>query len=163
MVFESPKRHRIITVRDLLEENEIPVTSIKLSIQVQWSNWIHSGTRSGEKLTVTREKRNELNVPIEEFDDPLNDAQTFELYVDEEDEEAAIELIDECDEETFFGDCIFKSQDYALAFEVYRLFNRNNIPCDDVFPGDDAYLLFVDPEHIEKAIDLMMRKFNQRV
>ena len=159
MVFQSPKKHRIIAVRDLLAENDIPVTNIKLSIQVQWSHWIHSGTRTGEKFTETREKRNELNIPIEEFDDPLNDAQTFELYVDKENEEAAIELIDECDEETFFGDCIFKSEDYSIAFEVYRLLNKNNIPCADVFPGDDAYLLFIDPEHTEKAIDLMMKKF----
>jgi len=159
MLFKSPKRHRIIAIRDLLEEYEIPVTSIKLHIQVEWGHWTLGELRTGGKrLIETREKRNDLNVPIDEFTDKLNDSQAFELYVAEEHEEEAIQLIDECDEEKFFGDCFLKTVNYDEAFEIYLMLNKNNIPCDDVYPGSDAYLLFIDPEHIDKAIDLMTKK-----
>jgi len=162
MVFQSPKKHRIIAIKALLAENGIPVTSIKLHIRVEWSHWSQAGIEARKKHTEAREKRNELNIPIEEFNDKLNDAQTFELYTHEKYEEAALELIEHCDEETFFGDCIFKSESYDEAFEIYSLLNKNNIPCDDIFPGADAYLLFIDPEYMDKAMELIAHKNNKR-
>jgi len=162
MIFQSPKRHRIIAVKKLLAENDIPITSIKLHIRVEWSHWRQGGIQAVKKYTEAGEKRNELNVPIEEFNEPLNDAQTFELYTAEEYEEAALELIDDCDEETFFGDCIFKSESYDEAFEIYSLLNKNNIPCDEIFPGVDAYLLFIDPEYMDKAKELIEQKNDKR-
>jgi len=152
MVFQSPKKHRIIAIKNLLTENNIPVTNIKLHIRVEWS---HGGGRYYGKFTETREKRNELNVPIEEFNEKLNDAQTFELYTGEEYEDTAIELIEECDEETFFGDCIFRTKNYDEAFELFLLLNKNKIPCDEVFPGVEDFLLFIAPEYTEEALKII--------
>ena len=154
MVFQSPKKHRIIAIKNLLTENNIPVTNIKLHIRVEWS---HGGGRYYGKFTETREKRNELNVPIEEFDEKLNDAQTFELYTDAEHEDEAIALIEDCDEETFFGDCIFRTKNYDEAFEMFLLLNKNKIPCDEVFPGVEDYLLFIDPLYTAEALKTIER------
>jgi len=162
MIFQSPKKHRIIAIKKLLAENDIPITSIKLHISVTWSHGGINAGQAGIRVTETREKRNELNVPIEEFNDKLNDAQTFELYTSKEHKEAALELIEGCDEETFFGDCIFKSENYDEAFEIYLLLNKNNIPCDDVFPGADGYLLFIDPKYMDKAIEIIEQKNQKR-
>jgi len=159
LVFQSPKRHRIIAVKKLLAQNEIPVTSVKLYIQIQWNHGGIKSGQAGQRITETMERRNELNVPIEEFDEKLNDAQTFELYTTAQHEEAAIALIESRDEESFFGDCIFRSDNYDEAFEVYTLLNKNNIPCADIVPGTDAYLLFIDPEDMDKARALIKRKY----
>jgi len=158
LIFRSPKKHRIIAVKRLLAQNEIPVTSIKLHIQIQWSHGGIKSGQAGQRATETRERRNELNVPIEEFDEKLNDAQTFELYTDAQYEEMAIEFIESRDEETFFGDCIFRSENYEEAFKIYTLLNKNNIPCADIFPGKDAYLLFIDLESMDKARALIKGK-----
>ena len=162
MIFQSPKKHRIIAIKRLLTENNIPITNIKLHLFVKWSHGGINAGQAGIRITEAREKRNELNIPIEEFNEKLNDAQTFELYTAEEYEEAALELIEDCDEETFFGDCVFKSESYDEAFEIYTLLNKNNIPCDDIFPGVDAYLLFVDPEYMDKAMELIEQKNTKR-
>ncbi|MCL2374374.1 MAG: hypothetical protein FWC65_03930 [Treponema sp.] len=151
MVFQSPKKHRIISVKKLLEENDIPITSIKLHIRVEW------GQGGG------REKRNELIVPIEEFNDKLNDAQTFELYAAEEDEDIAIELVESCDEETFFADCVFKSTNYDEVFEIRALLQKNKIPCDDIFPGAEEFLLFVNPENMQEAQHIIARKYEGEI
>ena len=66
------------------------------------------------------------------------------------------------DEEIFFGDCIFKSESYDEAFEIYLLLNKNNIPCDDIFPGTDAYLLFIGLEYIDKAIKIIEQNYNEK-
>jgi len=162
MIFQSPKRHRIIAIKKLLAENNIPITNIKLHISVAWSHGGINAGQAGIRVTETREKRNELNVPIEEFTDKLNDAQTFELYTYEEYEQAALELIESCNEETFFGDCIFKSESYDEAFEIYLLLNKNNIPCEDIFPGADGYLLFIDPKYMDKALEIIEQKKQKR-
>jgi hypothetical protein len=119
---------------------------------VAWSTYKRK-TNTGK--IEERESCDELNVPIEEFNEKLNDAQTFELYTDEKYEDAAEKLIENCDEETFFDDCIFKSKNYDEAFEVYRLLNKNNIPCDDVFTSVDEYLLFIDPENKDEAAKII--------
>ncbi|MCL2382317.1 MAG: hypothetical protein FWC64_12160 [Treponema sp.] len=151
MVFNSPQRYRIIAVKKLLAENDIPVTSVKLHIRVEWGHGGLKHGQAGQRITETRERRDELNVPIEEFDEKLNDAQTFELYTAGEYEDAAIELVEGIDEERFFGDLVFASKKYDEAFAVYALLNKNNIPCDDIFPGADEYLLFVDPVYMDRA------------
>jgi hypothetical protein len=156
MVFQSPKKHRIIAVKKLLSENSIPTTNIKLHIYVEWS---HGGRRSGPRITETVEKSDELNVPIEDFNEKLNDSQTLELYVDEKYEDLAIRLIENVNIETFFDDCIFKSNNYDEVFEKYLLLRKNNIPCeDDIIPNDDEYLLFIDPEYKEEAINVIEPK-----
>jgi hypothetical protein len=154
MVFQSPKKHRIIAIKYLLIKNNIPVTSIKIHINIGWSFYYKSVFR----VTEERDRRDELNVPIEDFDDKLNDAQTFEIYTGEEDEDKAIRLIEDCDEETFFDDCIFKSNNYDDVFEIYSLLNKNNIICDDIIPSEEKYLLFIDPEDKEEAIKLIENK-----
>ncbi|MDR0320883.1 MAG: hypothetical protein LBI28_05220 [Treponema sp.] len=157
LVYQSIRKHRIIAIKDLLLKNNIPVTSIKihLGVELYKTSLMPSGTRIAEG-----ERCDEINVPIEEFDEKLNDAQTFELYTDSQYEEAAIELIEKCDDETFFDDCIFKSKNYDTAFELHLMLNRNNIQCDDVgvvFLEDDSeeYLLFVAPDDKETAIYLI--------
>jgi hypothetical protein len=152
VVFQSPKKHRIIAVKNLLIENNIPITSVKIRIYVAWSTYSRK-TNTGK--VETRESCDELNVPIEEFSEKLNDAQIFELYTDEKYEDAAAELIENCDEETFFDDCIFRSKNYDEAIEIYMLLNKNNIPCDDVSTSVDEYLLFIDPENKDEAAKII--------
>jgi len=154
MVFQSPKKHRIIAIKNLLLKNSIPVTSIKIHINVGWS----LRNKYGQGITDERERRDELIVPIEDFNEKLNDAQTFEIYTGEEHEDMAIKLIEECDEETFFDDCIFKTNNYDEAFEIYLLLNKNNIICDDIIPAEEKYLLFIDPEDKEEALKLIEHK-----
>jgi hypothetical protein len=106
------------------------------------------------------EKSDDIHVPIEEFNEELNDAQAFELYTDEDHETAAREIIESCDDETFFGDCIFSSKDYEEAFEIFMLLKRNNVPCSDVhtiFMEDNSekYLLFIEPEDMETATKII--------
>ena len=160
LVYQSPKQHRIIAVKKLLAANNIPVTSVKLYIYVQWS---HGGRKGGGRITEERERRDELTVPIEDFTGKLNDAQTFELYTDGRYETAAIALIEECDQETLFDDCVFKSVNYDEVFEMYLLLKENGMPCDEVVAGfsqddSEAYFLFADPEHKDAALALMGRR-----
>lgn len=70
------------------------MTSIKLYIYVEWG---FDGRRGGDRIIKSNEKRDELDIPIEEFNEKLNDAQTFELYTDEKYEDATIKLIEKCD------------------------------------------------------------------
>ena len=109
----------------------------------------------------TRERRDEILIPIEDFNEKLNDAQTFELYTDERHENSAISLIENCIEETFFDDCIFTSGNYDEVFEVYLLLRNNNIQCGDIFPNIDNYLLFVDPEDKDAALKILNRQNTQ--
>jgi hypothetical protein len=152
LVFQSPKKHRIIAVKKLLSDNNIPITSIKLHVFVKWS---HGGRRGGGRITDSMERRDELNVPIEEFSGKLNDSQTFEIYTYEKYEDNALELIENINEETLFGDCIFKSKCYDEVFEKYLLLQRNNIPCDEIVAIDEEYLLFMDIENIDKAKEIL--------
>ena len=152
VVFQSPKKHRIIAVKNLLIENNIPITCVKIHVYVEWTTY---NRRTNTEFKEKRESCDELNVPIEEFYEKLNDAQIFELYTDEKYEDAAEKLIENCDEETFFDDCIFRSKNYDEAFEVYRLLIKNNIPCDDISTSVDEYLLFIDPENKEKAAKII--------
>ena len=128
-------------------------------IYVQWS---HGGRKGGGRITEERERRDELTIPIEDFTGKLNDAQTFELYTDGRYETAAIALIEECDQETLFDDCVFRSVNYDEVFEMYLLLKGNNIPCDEVVAGflqddSEAYFLFADPEHKDDALAVIGR------
>jgi hypothetical protein len=152
VIYQSPKKHRIIAIQDLLIKNNIPITGIKLNI------CIRSGGRRGGSVEITRS--DELNAPIEDFNEKLNDAQTFEIYVDGQYELTAVQLIEKCDEETFFDDCIFKSSTYDEALEIYFLLTRNKVPCDEVCTvyantDNEAFLLFTEPEYKETAIKLI--------
>jgi hypothetical protein len=151
VIYESPKKHRIIAIQDLLIKNNIPVTSIKLHI------CIRSGGRGG---IVQIARSDDINMPIEKFDEELNDAQSFEIYVDEQHEEAAMELITQCDEETFFDDCVYKSKNYDEALEMYFLLTRNNVPCDEVctvyaHTDSEEFLLFTHPDQKSAALQLI--------
>jgi hypothetical protein len=152
VIYQSPKKHRIIAIQDLLIKNNIPVTSIKLNISIR------SGGRRGGSVEITRS--DELNVPIEDFNEELNDAQTFEIYVDTKYELAAEQLIEKCDEETFFDDCIYKSDNYDEALETYLMLTRNKVPCDEVCTvyantDSEAFLLFTEPEYKSTAVRLI--------
>jgi hypothetical protein len=155
LIYRSPKKHRIIAVKNLLIENDIPVSSVKLHIFFVWYLLGRGGA-----IREQRERRDDLNVPIEEFDDELNDAQTFEIYTAAEYEYAAARLIDALDEASFYGDCIFQSKSYDEAFDAYKLLIRNNIPCDEVAAGslpdgNSEYLLYLSPEYREAALALI--------
>jgi hypothetical protein len=149
IIYKSPKKHRIIAIKDLLRKSNIPITSIKLNICI----------RSGRGSLVQMEKSDEIHIPIEEFAEKLNDMQAFELYTDGEHEDAARELIEKCDEETFFGDCIFRSNNYDEVFEAYLLLKNNNVSCSEVstvFTEDgEKYLLFSEPENMETAVKII--------
>ena len=152
MVFQSPKKHRIVAVKYLLRDHDISVTSVKIRIYVEWS---HGGRRGAGRIKEIIEKSDELNIDIEFFNEKLNDAQTFEIYVDERYEEMAINLIDNINIESFFDDCIFKSKCYDEAFDVCKLLKKNKIPCDEIFATDDGYLVFIDIENKENALKLL--------
>ncbi|MDR0474514.1 MAG: hypothetical protein LBH43_12680 [Treponema sp.] len=53
MVFQSPKKHRIIAIKKLLAENNISTTSIKIHIFVEWS-------LCNNGITERRKRRDEL-------------------------------------------------------------------------------------------------------
>jgi len=80
LIFQSPKKQRIMAVQKILRENNIPVSSIKIYIYVEWS---HSNVEDGGMVKESLEKRDELTIPIEYFNEKLNDSQTFEIYTDE--------------------------------------------------------------------------------
>ena len=155
IIFQSPKKHRVIAIKNLLTENNIPISSIKLYIYVEWS---YGGRKGGARIIKFMEKRDELNFPIEDFNEKLNDSQTLEIYTDDKYEDKAVEIIENLNIETFFDDCIFKSINYDEAFEKYLLLIKNNIPCDDVFTNNEEYLLFIDPENREKAINILEKR-----
>jgi hypothetical protein len=174
LIYRSPKKHRIIALKDFLEKNNIPITSIKLNICLRnrfpvvnrrgsiTSHNLNVYIRNGDAGTVQMEKSDEIHIPIEDFNEELNDAQSFELYTDEEHEETARGIMENCDEETFFGDCIFSSIDYEETFDIFMLLKKNNIPCSDVhtiFTEDNGekYLLFTDPENMDAATKIMNR------
>ncbi|MCL2804365.1 MAG: hypothetical protein FWD26_00295 [Treponema sp.] len=148
IVYYSPKKYRVIAIRDYLIKNNIPVTSIKLGFYMA----MRSG-RSG--------RNDELDISIEDFNEELNDAQVFEIYIDEKHEDNVQQLFENFDIETFFNDCIYKSNDYDEAFEVCRLLNKSGFKCDDVFTVTDIdtnteeYLLFIDPEIKEDAMKII--------
>jgi hypothetical protein len=156
VVYQSPRKHRIIAIQNLLIKNNIPVTSIKLHICVSSRDVIGGGRRGN---IVQIERSDDLNVPIEEFNEKLSDVQTFEVYTDAQYETKAMALIEKCDEETFFDDCIFKSNNYDEAFEIYLQLIRNNISCDEVATifaeNGEEYALFTDPDEKESAIRLI--------
>jgi len=153
LVFNSPKKHRIIAIKDLLAKNNIPVTSIKLYLYFELNR---GPVRRGDDIFIEKfEERDELNIPIEEFHEKLNDSQTFELYINEKHEDSALELIDNINIETFFNDCIFKSSNYDEVFEKYLLLTKNNVQCDDIFAYNDEYLLFIDPENKQEVLNIL--------
>ncbi|MCL2800938.1 MAG: hypothetical protein FWD28_04185 [Treponema sp.] len=154
IVFSSPKKHRIIAVRDLLYKNNIPVTSIKLYFYLELKRGSLHRDRN-DIVTEIIEKRDELNIPIENFYEKLNDSQTLEIYVNENNEESALKLIETINIETLFNDCIFKSTNYDETFEKYLLLTRNIIQCDDVYEYNDEFLLFIDPENKQEALNLL--------
>ena len=151
MIYQSPKKHRIIAVKKLLSENNIPTSNIKLHIYVEW---YHRKVGTGETI----EKRDEINIDIEDFVGKLNDAQTFELYIDEKYEEMAMVLIDNINVETFFDDYVFKSNSYDEAIKVYKLLKKNNISCDEIYATFDNYLVITDLEDKNMALSLINPK-----
>jgi hypothetical protein len=162
LVFSSPKKYKILEIKQLLNNNNIPVTSIKLYIYVDMTR----RHRANSLIVDERERRDELIVPIEEFNEELNDAETFEIYTEEKYSDEAINIIDDFNNINFYNDCIFRSKNYDEAFDVQRLLTKNEIPCDDVatnFLDDNTeeYLLFLDPELHEKAGNIIHANHKQ--
>ncbi|GHT71822.1 hypothetical protein FACS1894110_25480 [Spirochaetia bacterium] len=163
IIFSSPKKYKILEIKRLLSENNIPITSIKLYIYVNMTRHHKGGTIIDE-----REKRDELIVPIEEFTEKLNDAETFEIYTEENYVDIAINLIEDFNDKNIYNDCIFQSKNYEEAFDIQRILIKNEIPCDDVitnFLCDDTeeYLIFLDPEFHEKAENIIKNNYKQEV
>lgn len=127
-------------------KNNIPIASIKVCLYLKRG---------------LIERHDELNIPIEEFNEELNDSQEFEIYIDEKYAEDVDKLFEDFDVETFFNDCIYKSNNYDEAFEIYQLLSRNNLECDDIFTITDIYtnvdehLLFLDPAKKEEALKII--------
>ena len=129
---------------------------------------------SPKKYRITAIKKLLINnsIPISSeklsINEELNDIQTFELYVDKKHENAAIQLIENINEETFFGDCIFKSKCYDEVLKKYQILKENNIPCDDIIASADEYILSADPEYIyllknmDEIIEKVIQKFEER-
>ena len=65
MVFQSPKKHKIITIEKLLSENNIPITGIHISTYTKWNH----GIMGENRFVETRERSEELKMPIEDFNE----------------------------------------------------------------------------------------------
>jgi len=156
IVYSSPKKYLIIDIKNLLHKNNIPVSSIQLYIKVS----VDRHTKYGE-FPNARERRGELTVPIEELDEKLNDAETLEIYIEEEHYDKAIKLIEKWNNENFYKYCIFKSCDYDEADNIQRLLIKNDIICDDVYTNflednTEEYLIFLDPDFNKQANNILM-------
>ena len=161
MIYSSPKKYVIVDIKNLLNENNIPVSSIQLYIKVVN---VDRHTKYGA-FPNARERRGELTVPIEEFDEKLNNAETLEIYVEEEYSDKALNLIEEMENKIFYKYCIFESSDYDEADTIQRLLVKNDIPCDDVYTNfleynTEAYWICLDPAFHEQANKLL--KHNDR-
>ena len=164
MIYSSPKKYIIVDIKNLLNENNIPVTSIQLYIRV---NMDRSTEKGLFQVKDTREKRGELTVPIEEFDEKLNNAETFEIYIEEEYYDKAFNLIEEMENKIFYKYCIFESSDYDEADTIQRLLLKEDIPCDDVYTNflDDnteEYWICLDPAFHEQAHNLLKRNYQPK-
>jgi hypothetical protein len=164
LIFSSPKKYKILEIKQLLNENDIPVTSIKLYVFVNMTR----RHRDNSLIIDEREKRDELIVPIEEFNEKLNDAETFEIYTEENYADKAIDIIEDFNNKNFYNDCIFQSGNYDEAFDVQRLLVKTGIPCDDVTTNvldesAEEYLIFLDPEFHEKAKNIINDNHKQEM
>jgi shikimate kinase len=153
LIYSSPKKYRILEIKKLLSDNNIPVTSIQLYIYVNMSR-LHA--RGEDEIIDIRERRGELNVPIEEFNEELNDAETLEIYTEEKYADEAMDLIEKYNEENLYKNCIYKSMDYNEASGIQELLLKKNIPCDDIITNvldnnDEEYIIYLDPDFLEKA------------
>jgi hypothetical protein len=159
IIYIHSKRHYIIDVKNLLNENNIPISSIQLYIRVNMSKFSKQGVHHD-----VREQRNELIVPIEEFNEELNDAQNFEIWIDEKYVEKAEALIEEWSFLNFYKYCIFRSNDYEEADDYLRFLRKNNIPCDDIpftnilEDNTEEFLIFIDPEYHHQIKELLNRE-----
>ena len=156
LIFQSPKKYKILEIKELLINNDIPILSINLSINVNMSKYSIS---SGIFYDI-RENNGELIVPIEEFNEKLNDNETFEIYTEEDYSEKAKKLINFYCERNFYNDCIFQSNNYNEAVFINKILKENDIPCDEVFTnifvnGTEEYLIFLDPKYHDQANDLI--------
>jgi len=164
LVYSSPKKYVIVDIKNLLNKNNIPVSSIQLYIKV---NMDRSTEKGLFQVKDTREERGELMVPIEEFDEELNNAETLEIYVEEKYSDKALNLIKEMENKIFHKHCIFESSDYDEADAIQRLLVKEDIPCDDVytnFPDDDTeeYWICLDPAFHEQANNLLKRNYQPK-
>jgi len=162
IVYSSPKKYVIIDIKNLLNENNIPVSSIQLYITVNMDKYTKDGI-----FRDTRERRGELTVPIEEFDEKLNNAETFEIYVEEEYSDKALGLIEEMENNIFYKHCIFESSNYDEADTIQRLLIKNDIPCDDVYThflddNTEEYWVCLDPAFHEQANNLLRRNYQPK-
>jgi len=165
IVYSSPKKYIIVDIKNLLNEHDIPVSSIQLYIRVS----VDRHTKYGE-FPNARERRGELTVPIEELEEKLNDAETLEIYVEEEYRDKACNIIDEWVSKNFYKYCVFKSYDYDEADTIQRLLVKNDIPCDDVYTNflednadnNEEYLIFLDPAFHEQANNLLKRNYQPK-
>jgi hypothetical protein len=158
MIYSSPRKYKIVAIKDYLKKNNIPITGIKLGLYLV----LRSGRGKGGTANIEEiEKHDELNMPIEDFNEILNDSQVFEIYIDEKYMEDVNKLFEDFDVETFFNDCIYKSNSYDEAFAIYKLLIKNNLQCDDIFTitnidtNIEEYLLFLDPEKKEDALRII--------
>jgi hypothetical protein len=164
VIYRSNKKHYIVDIKNLLNENNIPVSSIQLYISVNMDKYTKNGIYKD-----TREERNEIIIPIEEFNEKLNDAQIFEIYIEEEYYEKAGILIDEWAVKNIYKYCIYKSTDYDEADNNIWLLKNNNIPCDD-FPftnvledNTEEYLILINPEYSEQANNLLNNNHKTKI
>ncbi|MDR1429782.1 MAG: hypothetical protein LBI85_05785 [Spirochaetaceae bacterium] len=163
LIFSSPKKYKILEIKRLLTENDIPISSIQLYIYVNMTRY-----HRGVPIIDEREKRGELNVPIEEFNGKLNDAEALEIYTEENYVDKAINLIEDFNNKNFYNDCIFQSRNYEEADNIQRILIKNEIPCDDVvtnllYDDTEEYLIFLDPEFHVKAENILENNFKQEV
>jgi len=164
IIYSSPKKYVIVDIKNLLNENNIPVSSIQLYIRV---NMDRSTEKGLFQVKDTREKRGELTVPIEEFDEKLNNAETLEIYIEEEYYDKAFNLIEEMENKIFYKYCIFESSDYDEADTIQRLLVKNDIPCDDVYTNflednTEEYWICLDPAFHEQANNLLRRNYQPK-
>jgi hypothetical protein len=163
LIFSSSKKYKILAIKQLLTENNIPITSIQLYIYVNMTRHY-----KGNTIIDEREKRGEIIVPIEEFNEKLNDAETLEIYTEENYVDEAINLIEDFNNKNYYNDCIFQSKNYEEVSNIQMILTKNEILCGDVvtnFLDDDTeeYLIFLDPEFHEMAKTIIKNNYRQEM
>lgn len=154
-IYSSANRQKIIDIKKFLEDSGIPVLKITLNIEVRLD-------KRGRHYSFVEELKesNELTVPIEEFDDELNDAQYFAMYINSEDYDNAVSLLEAYFNEASSENCVFLSDDYEETVRIKESLLQQGIGSKEIIEhinndGSREYVLYTEPEDVEAAQDFI--------
>jgi hypothetical protein len=165
LVFAWADRQFTLDVKNALAQAGIEVSSIKLHVKV-----VLRKQHRYASYTEVLEDRRDLQVPLEDFTEELNDAEEFELYTESAFAEEAKLLVKSYCKEQYPDDpalngCVFMSANKDESADIQQMLEQNNIPCLEIEKiiseetGLAEYALYVTPEHEEAACALIEEEF----